>query len=305
MPRNAWVVAALALLMAIWWITEALPLAATALAPLIVLPVLNVASIEKVAPAYADPLIFLFLGGFLIARTMERWQLHSFIALLIVRLGGDGARALIASLMVATAFLSMWISNTAATLVMLPIGQSMIAERRFVFEPAEAGNSQFAPALMLGIAFSATIGGMASLIGTPPNALFAAFLKSSYGIDIGFARWMLIGVPIALLLLPVTWLVLTRLAFCVPKENMQSSGAVNSSNISVQNLSYPARKAAIIILIAALALVLRPLVEVIVPGLRVSDAGILLTAALVLFAMPAGKSENTRLPSMAKWRMAK
>lgn len=297
MPGQAWPVAAMAVLMAIFWVSEAVPLAATALIPVALLPVLQVSSIGEVASAYANPLIFLFLGGFLVARSMERWGLHRFIARSLTSIGSDGSRGIIAAIMLATAFLSMWISNTAAALVMLPIGQSIVTRRRDRHSGREDANDPFAPALMLGIAFSATIGGMTTLIGTPPNAIFAAFLKTSYGIEIGFAQWMLIGLPIAVFLLPATWLILTRVAFHIPGE-ARSEGDDNTLEIAgPAPLTVQAKIVAVIIIVAALALVSRPALQTLFPSVPITDAGIFIFAALVLFAIPAGSAGGGRLLS--------
>lgn len=294
---EVWIVAAVAVLMATWWLTEALPLAATALLPIVLFPLLSDLSVEDVVPAYANPMIFLFLGGFLTARAMERWNLHQAIARSILRVGGDGPRSMIAALMFTTAFLSMWISNTAAALVMLPIGQSMIAGEKLGSFTAQKEMDQFAPALMLGIAFSATIGGMATLIGTPPNALFAAFLKSEYGIEIGFAHWMLLGLPIVSLLLPFTWLILTRIAFQVPLNYPVGLTKSPVAETASRQLSVPARRVAVIVTLAALTLMLRPWIVLAFPELPLNDAGILVAAALVLFALPANSISGERILS--------
>ena len=297
LTEQAWSVAAIAVLMAILWVSEAVPLAATALLPVALLPMLGVSVISDVAAAYANPLIFLFLGGFLVARSMQRWQLHSYIARSLTRIGSDGAGSIIAAMMLATAFLSMWISNTAAAIVMLPIGQSMIARRRDLQSAGETESDQFAPALMLGIAFSATIGGMTTLIGTPPNAIFAAFLKSSYGVEIGFAQWMLIGMPIAALLLPATWLILTRLAFHIPGRT-QSENKENALDAAAPTaLSGPAKMVAAIIILAALAVISRPALQTLIPSVPITDAGIFISAALALFALPASRTGGDRLLS--------
>ena len=217
LSAEAWATAAVATLMAVWWVTEALPLVATALAPLVLCPLLKVSSLEATAQPYAHPLIFLFLGGFLLARAMERWQLHRRLATMAVRAGGRTPGALTFSVMAATAFLSMWVSNTATAMIMVPIAQSLITTKR------ERGGDRhlaavdaFGASLMLGVAFAATIGGMGTLIGTPPNALFASTMQGTYGISIGFAQWMLIGVPVVVMLLPLAWLVLTRIALRAP-----------------------------------------------------------------------------------------
>ena len=288
LPDAGWAVASLAILMMIWWMTEAIALAATALAPLVVLPLLGVKSIDAVAQSYAHPLIFLFLGGFLIAKALERWGLHRRFAAAILRHGHQGPAGLIASLMAATAFLSMWISNTATAMVMVPIAQSIIHSRRH--DAGSAGDGgDFAAALMLGIAFSATIGGMATLIGTPPNALLAGYVQTAHGIDIGFGQWMLLGVPVMAVLLPVTWLILTRLVFDPGDSREFAIGLLtDAAQPAPLRLPFGAKLVTVIVAATALALVFRPLLETLLPGLPLSDAGIVMTAALVLFATPAG-----------------
>ncbi|WP_346913580.1 SLC13 family permease [uncultured Roseibium sp.] len=189
LTAEGWAVAGVGLLMAIWWMSEALPLAATALVPLVLFPLLGISSFDSAAQSYANPLIFLFLGGFILARGLERWQLHRRLALKVLRRVGENPPAIVAGMMGITAFLSMWVSNTATSMVMLPIAQSIVSTLCIAGSdrPDDPRNS-FAPALMLSIAYGATIGGMGTLIGTPPNALFAGFLLETYDIRIGFAE---------------------------------------------------------------------------------------------------------------------
>lgn len=297
-----WGVAALTILMAIWWMTEALPLAATALAPIVVLPLLGVQPLEAVAPSYAHPLIFLFLGGFLIAKALERWGLHRRIAAVIIHMGPKGPAGLIASLMVATAFLSMWISNTATAMVMVPIAQSIVYSIRRDNTQVR-NNGDFAAALMLSIAFSATVGGMATLIGTPPNALLAGYLQAAHGIKIGFAQWMIMGIPIVIVLLPVVWLVLTRGVFNLSKYGgLAFERMTDEAQPELWQLPAGAKLTAAITAFAGLALIFRPLLEMLLPGLPLSDAGIFMTAALVLFATPACSEDRGML---LRWQDAK
>lgn len=297
LSRAGWDVAALAVLMMIWWMTEALPLAVTALAPVVFLPLLNVKQIDAVAQSYAHPLIFLFLGGFLIAKALERWQLHSLIAAAIIRAGPAGPAGLIASLMMATAFLSMWISNTATAMVMVPIAQSITQLMRRKTPPTRE-NENFAAALMLGIAFSATIGGMATLIGTPPNALLAGYVQSAHGVQIGFAQWMLVGIPILILLLPITWLILTRFAFDFRAlDDTATNRLIAGAPAAQHRLSASARMTACIVALAGIALLVRPVLERLLPQLPLSDAGIVITAAMVLFAVPSRDPDRGTLLS--------
>lgn len=223
--------AGVGILMAVWWMTEAIPLPATALVPLVAFPLLEVTPIGTVdvedagaaattsdllgaAAPYANPVIFLFLGGFMLARAMQRWGLHKRIALRTVLLVGTKPVMLVAGFMLATAFLSMWVSNTATTVMMLPIGLSVLV---LVSQLGDGdshgeGDPNFAVALMLGIAYAASIGSLGTIIGTPPNGLLVSNLEEQ-GISIGFGQWMLFGVPIAVVFLLLAWLVLTQLVF--------------------------------------------------------------------------------------------
>ena len=293
-----WAVAAIGCLMAIWWMTEAVPLPVTALIPIVALPACGVMPIASVTASYAHPLVFLFLGGFFIAKAMERWKLHQRIAVSIMRVAPNSQSGLIAALMAATAFLSMWISNTAAAMVMIPIGQSIMHD----IEPwasdqsGSAGNSRldFRAALILGIAFSATIGGMATLVGTPPNALLAGYLETAQGIKIGFAQWMMLGIPVAIIMLPVTWYLLTRIVSNIGNNEL----ALRAPPVAIelpQRLSAGARLTAAIICIAGLMLIFQPAIAAVSPWMQLSDAGIAMAAAVLLLIVPSGEPENERL----------
>jgi sodium-dependent dicarboxylate transporter 2/3/5 len=289
LSQPGWWTAAVGVWMALWWMTEALPLAVTAMLPLILFPALGLRDIEATTPSYAHPLVFLFLGGFLLARAMRVWALDRRLALTVLRYVGQSPRGTIAGIMAVTAFLSMWVSNTATAMVMLPIGLSVVgtfSER----DPrlAEAA----APALLLGIAYAATIGGMGTLVGTPPNALFAAFMAEAYGIEVGFLRWMTIGVPLVLVLLPLAWLVLTRLAFRIEGVR-RGVGAVSDTAVlraeltALGPMSRAERLVAAVMLSVAGCWIFRPLLAAALPGLQLSDAGIAMTGALLLFLLPA------------------
>lgn len=208
--------ASIALLMAFWWLTEAIPLAATALLPLALFPLFKIVPAKQIALAYADSNIFLFLGGFLIAMAMQRHNLHKRIALSIIYLMGTSTRKILFGFMIATAFLSMWISNTATAMMMLPIGIAIVEQFK-AMKPIngsmafEEGGKNFGIALMLGIAYSSSIGGIGTLIGTPPNLVFSSVIKSMFPElpEIDFIRWMLIGIPVIAVFLPFTWLYLS------------------------------------------------------------------------------------------------
>lgn len=283
-----WQVAALALLMAAWWMTEALPLAATALLPLLVLPLLGIAPLGAVAAPYADPLIFLFLGGFLLARALQVWSLDRRLAERALGAAGMAPRRLVGATMLVTAFLSLWVSNTATAMVMLPLGQALAARYRGVC--GEVEGAAISGALLLGIAYAATLGGMGSLIGTPPNALFAGYMSETQGLEIGFAAWMAVGLPCVLLLLPLAWLILTRVTFRVPA----ALGAAAPAREPAPGPWTPAqRRVALVLAAAALLWLARPLLARALPGL--DDAGIAVAAGLALFLLPAGGGQGRAL----------
>ncbi len=297
LATHAWAVAALTVLMATWWVSEAVPVPVTALLPIPLLPALGANSVAEAASPYANPLIFLFLGGFLIAQAIQRWNLHLRIALRIVDLAGHRPDRLVAGFMLATALLSMWISNTATAAMMLPIGLSVIALLESSRESAPG--PVFAVALMLGIAFGANIGGMGTLIGTPPNALLAAFMADAYGVRIGFGQWLAIGVPVAATLLAICWWLLVRVAFPLPRREVSGvSILLEQQRASLGPLSAPERRILIVFLTVAAAWILRPLLEGWFPETGLSDPGIALAGALALFILPSGHPEQ---PALLDW----
>jgi sodium-dependent dicarboxylate transporter 2/3/5 len=272
---EAWITAGLAAMMAVWWMAGSLPLAATALAPLLLAPLLGLAPVGQVAAAYVHPLLFLFLGGFLIGQAVERWELHRRIALGILGLAGDNPARLVGGVMLATAFLSLWISNTAAAIVMLPIAASLAAVR--------PEGDRVPTALMLGVAYAATIGGMGSLIGTPPNALFAAHVARTYDVTVGFAQWAAVGLPVAALLLVAAWLVLTRLTPGAGGGAVPSVGRGRPGAWTVAE-----QRVATVTALTAAAWIARPFVERAVPLPGFADAWIAMIGGGALFLLPSG-----------------
>ncbi|XBQ17494.1 MAG: SLC13 family permease [Oceanicaulis sp.] len=219
LSREAWLLASLALLMASWWATEAIPIAATALVPLAVFPFLGIVSTRTAAAPYADPIVMLLLGGFVVALAIERWNLHARIALNVVAAFGSRPAAMVLGFMAASALLSMWISNTATTLMMIPIALKVadaVAE-----EGVDA--RRFAPALALAVAYAASVGGVMTPVGTPTNLIAMGFLTREFDTAVSFPQWMMLGVPAALLIIPVMWLILTRWVFRI--ENRAPSAA--------------------------------------------------------------------------------
>jgi sodium-dependent dicarboxylate transporter 2/3/5 len=298
MSPAAWRVAAVALLMAAWWVSEALPVAATGLVPLVLFPLLNVLPIKETASHFAHPVIFLLFGGFVIAIAMEKWNLHRRIALHVLKVAGTRPDALIAGFMVATAAISMWVSNTATTIMMLPIGLSVIALLNAGVGPgAEArdssgggigpGDDRFATALLLAIAYSASIGGLGTLIGTAPNALFAAYMAEHFGVEIGFAQWMLVGVPLAVVILALAWVVLTRLAFTVGSRPVPGIDTVIESELEAMGpVSRGEKLTALVFAVVAFFWITRPALTAWFPGLPLSDPAIAMTGAVALFLIP-------------------
>ena len=214
LDENAVRVMAVAAWLVVWWMTEAVPLPVTALLPLVLFPLLNIFTISEAAAPYASPIVFLFMGGFLIALAMERRHLHRRIALNLIRLTGTDANGIILGFMLATAFLSMWISNTATAVMMLPIALSVV---ELLKEQSAEGDSvgyrRFALGLMLCIAYSANIGGTTTIIGTPPNVVLVGYMQEFYQQEVTFGRWLLIGVPVCFLLLTATYWMVTRVLF--------------------------------------------------------------------------------------------
>lgn len=293
-PPDAWKVLGVTLWMAFWWLTEALPIAVTALMPLIVLPVLGLFDFKALAASYAHPLIFLFMGGFIIAKAIEAWNLHLRIALLIVRSFGTRPDYLIAGFMLATAILSMWVSNTAPTVMMLPIAISIIGVLNEREEPKIAANT--ATALLLAIAYSANIGGVGTLVGSPPNALLAAFAQERFGIEIGFARWMTIGFPVVFVMLPLCWLLLTRVTCPVARRPTPGADEIIRKELAALGpMSIEEKRVLAVFVLTACCWIFRPLITGAFPLMDLSDSGIALIGALSLFIIPTGKGDGSSL----------
>lgn len=292
--------------MAVWWISETVSISVTALLPLVLFPVLGAATMKVAAKPYADPYIFLFMGGFLIAIAMQRWGLDRRIALMTLRLAGTRPSNMVAGFMLTTAGLSAFVSNTATTAMMVPIAVSVI---QLVRHPADSTASRPTPAsvnlpicLLLGIAYAASIGGIATLIGTPPNVYLGSFLADNYHVNLTFARWLLVGLPVAILMLPVTWLLLTRFLF--PLDRQPVSGGRELIRAELQRLgpmSRGERTTLTIFLVTAFCWIIRPkLVEwtwhfgdvTLSPFGGLTDSGIAMTGAMLLFVIPVNMSQG-------------
>ena len=210
--------AAVSILMAVWWITEAVPLSATALLPLILFPILGIMKGKSAAPLYINSTIFLFIGGFIIALAMEKWMLHKRMALWIIRLIGGSPATIILGFMIASAFLSMWISNTATAIMMVPIGLAVISKMEENYGMEES--HKFTVALMLGIAYACSMGGIATLVGTPPNLSFSRIFEITFpeADPITFGQWIIMACPLTIIMLVIIWIILTRLFFPIPPQ---------------------------------------------------------------------------------------
>ncbi|HSW33066.1 MAG TPA: SLC13 family permease, partial [Steroidobacteraceae bacterium] len=275
----AWRTAALAALMAVWWATEALPIPATAMLPLAAGPLLGIVPVEQAGSGYGSSTIFLILGGCLLALALERWQLHRRIAFLIVTRAGSSARGLVLGVMAATAFVSMWVSNTSTTLMMLPVAVSIAAIVAPEQGAADGARRNFSTVIVLGIAYAATIGGVATLIGTPTNALAVAFMEQTYGVRPSFAEWLIFGLPCTLLLLPLTWWVMVRWTHPFDLPDISAARELVRAELrALGPMSVPEKRVAAVGFAAAAAWITSPWLKA-VPGLGdLSDMGIAMLA---------------------------
>ncbi|MDO5732108.1 SLC13 family permease [Corynebacterium sphenisci] len=308
LPYELRATAGATVLIASWWMSEAIPLAATALVPLFLFPMLGLADIGDFSGSYTKPTIFLFMGGFMLALAMQRWNLHRRIALWVLVAMGSSTRMLILGFMIATGFLSMWVSNTATAVMMLPIGVSVLSmivdvirrEQRVGAASAAAGelveeeglyedpvpNSNFGIALMLGIAYSASIGSLGTIIGTPPNAMLAAYMADAHGLDIGFAQWMLVGVPVAVVLMLAAWFLLTFVLY--RPEVKTVPGGREMMRDQLAQLGPMGRGEARVLAVFVIAALSWVFVPTIWPDTMISDAVIAMAVGISLFLIPGG-----------------
>ncbi len=282
MSPAAVVVAGVTIWMAVWWICEAIPISATALLPIVLFPAFGAMEVADVTAQYGHHIIFLMLGGFFIAIAMEKWNLHKRIALFVVHTIGIGPRRIIAGFMIATAFLSAWISNTSTAMVMMPIGTAVIASIS-----AKKSDSNFNVALMLSIAYAASIGGMATLVGTPPNLIFAGVYQSMFGVQVNFFEWAYFGFPLASVMLVITWFYLTHIGYRIQKDEIPGSGEVIKAEMARQGkITREEKHVLMVFALVALLWMSRGLLwGKYLP--QITDASIAITGALLLFLIPA------------------
>lgn len=289
MSDAAWKAAGLMMLLAAWWSTEAIPIPATSLLPVVLIPALGLGSVGQATAPYASPIIFLFMGGFVLGLTMQKWNLHRRIALTVLLAVGSKPSQQIGGFMIATGFLSMWVSNTATAIMMLPIGLSVLT--MFENEKPEAVR-KFATALLLGIAYAASLGGIGTIIGTPPNALLVGYLAENHDIHIGFGQWMLLGVPISLLMLAAVWFLLTRRDFGLAAKN-NSRELLRQQLHDLGPMSRGEKLAGITFLITAAAWIFQPLLSNTFPWLN--DTVIAIASAVIMFLIPVDLKKRQQL----------
>jgi sodium-dependent dicarboxylate transporter 2/3/5 len=276
--------AGLAIWMAVWWLTEATSIYATALLPLALMPLLGVSTIKETAGAYAHPLIFLFLGGFILALALEKWHLHRRFAVTVLKLIGTKPATLVGGFMFIAATLSMWITNTATTLVMLPILLSIIG----LLDKNSANKKNFSLCLLLGVAYAASIGGIGTIIGTVPNMFTVSFIQNELGTDISFAKWMTIGLPIVIVFIPLVWWLLTHWIY-PPGDDEVGQEFLDEKP---EPWSIGAKLTLAIFLLTAACWICRPLLMKRPPLANLSDTGIAIIAALLLFSIPVNLKQR-------------
>jgi len=287
-------VIAVALWMVIWWITETVNIAVTALLPLLLFPLIDVMPIAEVGNNYGSPIIFLFFGGFVLALALEKVNLHKRIALNIIRITGRTPNKVVLGFMIATAFMSMWISNTASTVVMLPIAISVI---RLLIDDEDGftkGDKNFALSVMLAIAFAANSGGIATVIGTPPNSVLIGLLENQYQIEISFLKWMTFGLPFTIVMVGLCYLVLVKWMF--PCNHIQFSSSANLISEEIKKLGPISKEEKRVLSIFAITVFLwvtRTIINKFFPDLKLSDTAISLLGAIALFTIPMNFKKGT------------
>lgn len=285
---------------ATWWMTEAIPIPVTSLLPIVLFPVTGGLNIGETTASYGDDTIFLFMGGFMIALAMEKWNLHKRIALTIIQAIGTNTDRIILGFMVATGFLSMWISNTATAMMMVPIGLAIIYQVSEALKDDSSvdtskENFGFGKALMLGIAYSASLGGISTLIGTPPNTALAAAIDKFYGVELSFAKWMLFGVPISWIFIMIAWVYLVKIAFPLKVKKLPGGKQlIQAEKKKLGAASFEEKAVFVIFVLAALSWMTRSFVLVHISE-NINDAVIAMTFAIILFIIPSINKKGDHL----------
>ncbi len=283
---------------AIWWITEAIPIAATSLMPIILFPLSDGLSLSDTTSSFGHRFVFLYLGGFILALSIEKWNLHKRIALNIIKVIGTNIKKIILGFMVATAFLSMWISNTATSVMMLPIGIAIIKQMKDLKNTPENENLIFGKSLMLAIAFSASIGGVATLIGTPPNIIFAGIIQEIYNIEISFLEWFIFGFPISIILLVIAWVYLTNMAFKFKEDKFdEGKKEINRQLKAIGSMSYEEKIVLTVFILTGIAWITRSFIlNKFLPNL--DDSIIALISGISLFIFQTNNKSDEKIKIM-------
>jgi sodium-dependent dicarboxylate transporter 2/3/5 len=291
---------AVAILMVVWWITEALPIPAVALLPLVLLPLLNISTFEEASKSYSNPVIFLFMGGFMLGLAIVKWDLHKRIALYIVKITGTSGDRIILGFIIATGFLSMWLSNTATTMMMFPIALSVIAVMKEHEKPGP-GIINFSLALMLVIAYASNIGGIATPIGTPPNVAFIGYIEKKYGYTIQFVDWVLLCTPIAIVLLVALYFVLTKWLFPNHiKSSTETKLLINSQVSSLGKITTAEKRVLAVFAATALLWITKDFINAL-HFVKLDDNMIAIVGALALFAIPSGEEREGKGKMLLEW----
>ncbi|UTW54625.1 DASS family sodium-coupled anion symporter [Kordiimonas sp. SCSIO 12610] len=291
LPEEATYVAAIATLMAVWWATEATHVAVTSFLPMILFPIFGVGQMTVVASSYANPIVYLFMGGFVMAIAIEKSGLHQRAALGVFRIVGVNAKSIIGGFMVAAALISMWASNTSTALMMLPIAMSVVyVIKESMPELKSEDVNNFETSIFLGLAYGATMGGIATLVGTPPNAFMAGFMQSTYSIEVDFAKWMIIGVPLAAVMLPIIWFVLVKLLYPVRfMASERTLGHLKAKHQSLGKLSVNEQRTLILFITLVLGWLSRKPIVALTGIAELTDAAVAMTAAIAAFLIPSSK----------------
>ncbi|MTH54938.1 DASS family sodium-coupled anion symporter [Bacillus mangrovi] len=296
---------AITLWVATWWITEAIPIPATSLLPIILLPITSALPMDEVTASYGNPIVFLFLGGFMIALAMEKWNLHKRIALNIISVVGTSTSNIVLGFMIATGFLSMWVSNTAAVMMMIPIGTAITYQVSQALKGSSkdlaAEEEKFSKVLIFAIGYAGTIGGLGTLIGTPPNIILAGIVSELYGVQISFGSWMLFAVPVVILLLFSTWFYLVKVAHPMKiKEIPGGKELIRNEKSALGRMSFEEKAVSIIFIFAAFMWISQTFLwKGIIPG--IDDTMVAITAGVIFFLIPAKKKGERLLD----WSVAK
>ena len=297
LSTEGWVVVSLALWMAIWWVTEAVPIGVTSLLPIVIVPLFGVLPIKEAVVPYSSPIVLLLMGGFIAAKSIEKWNLHTRLALNIVSRVGDHPKALIAGFLLASAILSMWISNTATTIMLAPIGMSVA----MAISGKIQKNDGLVVGVLLAIAYGASIGGLGTPVGTPTNLIVIGYLQEFSGYNIDFAQWMSLGLPMVMVMLPAAWYVLTHWGAKIAVDNEgRGQSVVKERLIALGKTSTPEMRTLITFLfIASLWIFRRPLNGVELFGMSpfqyLTDHIIAIFGAILMFIVPSGVSKGEKL----------